>query len=104
MRSARFSAAVIALGTLLLATACEPGEFYTIVNESDQTIEIVSNGGLRERLAPGEEFSLFIQEPPPGENSPPQSWIVLDDSGAVLSAVTVTWDDFVARDFRVVVP
>ena len=93
---------VASLAALILLAACHPGECYTIVNTSDEVRVLMSRGIEFERLTPGGEVGVFM--PNERDYVVIHRWSVLDESGALIAEVTVTWDDLVERDFRVEIP
>jgi len=86
------------LSTLLIATtACERGEFYDIVNETDEPVVLIANAYELE-LAAGETRSYFTME-----GRPTGRWTVVSESGVVLMEFGFSWAELVERDFRIVV-
>ena len=96
-RTRRLLAGLVLSTLLITATACDPGEFYDIVNETDQPVVLISNGHEIE-LAAGETRSYFAIE-----GNPTSRWTVVSESGVVLMEFGFSWAELVERDFRIVV-
>lgn len=103
-RTRRWSVVAALSLVLTLAAACERGENYLIVNESEMPIVLVNSRGIEHKiLAPGERLGIFMQESAFEGQFPPHGWRVLSLSGVELSEHIVTWNDVASGEFRIVI-
>jgi len=93
--------ATVALVVALLQPDCGPAGTYDIVNRSDQTVVIFTNGIEAWRLAPGEAVEGIFMD---GLEVEPHRYEVRDEAGHLLSMCEVSWPEVEPGGHRIEVP